>query len=374
MGSHGIPQETHGKPMGVFYKGANLEPTHLVHSPSNLSTSEPPLQEGEHHGGCPFTKENNPHGMVPSSPGGQTGLQRPRHPTHRPFCLSPQQSTTGLLLSTCSAASLGHRRPEHQLVGLPGVCLPPHLPSTQSPIKDRPREVQDNLNSPPLATTTMVPSTSGPPHSTSHYSAKTTRPFHTTRVQDVTPRSGQSSSLCLDAIKSSLQTAGLSKDAASLAAKCRRPSTRRTYDNRLQHFFKWCAKEGFDPSSASITVIGDFLLHIFNSGLQINTIRGYRSAIAVVHQGFDDGSTLSNNTAISQLIKGMFLERPPIKKLTPSWDLGTVLHRLTKPPFEPAGSSSLHNLTVKTVFLLAASTARHRSEIHALSIEPGHLR
>ncbi len=31
-------------------------------------------------------------------------------------------------------------------------------------------------------------------------------------------------------------------------------------------------------------------------------------------------------------------------------------------------------LTVKTVFLLAASTACRRSELHALSIEPGHLR
>ena len=143
----------------------------------------------------------------------------------------------------------------------------------------------------------------------------------------------------------------------------------------MSYVFLQCmsTKEGFDPYSASITVIGDFLLHVFHSGLQINTVWCYRSAITVVHHGFDNGSSLFHNTAISQLIKGMFLERPPIKKLTPSWDLITVLHRLTKAPFEPAGFSSLHNLTVKTVFLLVASTTRRRSELHALSIEPGHL-
>ena len=69
----------------------------------------------------------------------------------------------------------------------------------------------------------------------------------------------------------------------------------------------------------------------------------------------------------------MFVERPPAKKLIPSWDLGTILHKLAKAPFEPAGSSSDH-LTVKTAFLLAASTARRRSELHALSVAAGHLR
>ena len=70
----------------------------------------------------------------------------------------------------------------------------------------------------------------------------------------------------------------------------------------------------------------------------------------------------------------MFIERPPIRRLTPSWDLGSVLSSLSKPPFEPAGASSLHQLTVKTAFLIAAASARQQSEIHALSLEPGHIR
>ena len=121
-------------------------------------------------------------------------------------------------------------------------------------------------------------------------------------------------------------------------------------------------------------MIGDFLLHLFNSGLQISTIRGYRSAISAIHQGFPDGSTTTSNGPISHLLRGMFLKRPTSRKLVPSWDLGTVLVSLSKDPFEPANSAPLHQLTIKTVFLLAAATARHRSELHALSIQKGHIR
>ena len=74
------------------------------------------------------------------------------------------------------------------------------------------------------------------------------------------------------------------------------------------------------------------------------------------------------------LIKGMFVERPPARKLIPFWDLGTILHKLAKAPFEPAGSSFFHHLTVKMAFLLADSTACWRSKLHALSVAAGHLR
>ena len=55
--------------------------------------------------------------------------------------------------------------------------------------------------------------------------------------------------------------------ATAQAAKSRRGSTRRTSDSRLFHFTKWCAKRNVDPRHASLTHIGDFLLHLFDAGL-----------------------------------------------------------------------------------------------------------
>ena len=41
--------------------------------------------------------------------------------------------------------------------------------------------------------------------------------------------------------------------------------------------------------------IPDFFMHLFKSGLQVATVRDYRSAIAAILQGFLDGSSLSTN-------------------------------------------------------------------------------
>ena len=45
--------------------------------------------------------------------------------------------------------------------------------------------------------------------------------------------------------------------------------------------------------------------------------------------------------------------------------LRTLLHQLTKAPFEPLRKASLKPLTFKSVFLLALGSGKRRSEIHA---------
>ena len=115
-------------------------------------------------------------------------------------------------------------------------------------------------------------------------------------------------------------------------------------------------------------------MYLLDSGLTTGTVKNYRSAIAAIHPGFPDGSTVSDNGALSQLIKGMFVTRPPERKLVPSWDLFDVLSTLAGPPYEPMDCSTLLQLSVKLAFLLAVVTSRRRSELHALSVETGHIR
>ena len=70
----------------------------------------------------------------------------------------------------------------------------------------------------------------------------------------------------------------------------------------------------------------------------------------------------------------MELQRPVQRSLAPTWDLSCVLSSLCGKPFEPLHRASRFYLTLKTVFLLAMAMARWVIEIHALSIDPGHLR
>lgn len=63
-----------------------------------------------------------------------------------------------------------------------------------------------------------------------------------------------------------------------------------------------------------------------------------------------------------------------MRKLAPPWSINDVLQSLTKPPYEPLHRGPLDALIRKTVFLLAATSARRRSEVHALSVKKGFIR
>ena len=54
--------------------------------------------------------------------------------------------------------------------------------------------------------------------------------------------------------------------------------------------------------------------------------------------------------------------------------LSCVLPSLCSEPYEPLHKASKFHLTLKNVFLLAMATARRVSEIHAFSMDSGHLR
>ena len=129
-----------------------------------------------------------------------------------------------------------------------------------------------------------------------------------------------------------------------------------------------------NPLEASVAQVATFLTLLFSEGRQVSTIRNYRSAIGSVHRGFADGSSLSNNELISQLLRGMFNRRPPEKRLTPSWSINDVLQTLARPPYEPLHNATLEHLTHKTVFLVAAASARRRSELQALTTRDGFIR
>lgn len=123
-----------------------------------------------------------------------------------------------------------------------------------------------------------------------------------------------------------------------------------------------------------MTNITDFLTTLFQEGKQVSTVRNYRSAIASIHKGFNDGTTVGSNPAIVQLLRGMFNSRPPRRRLPPSWSINDVLNSLRKAPYEPMHNAPLELLTKKTLFLLATASARRRSEIHALTTRKGFIR
>ena len=121
-----------------------------------------------------------------------------------------------------------------------------------------------------------------------------------------------------------------------------------------------------DFRAPPLKAIADFLLHLFqDKKLQPGTIDGYRSAIA--DKLGNSTINVSKDENLTRLLDSFHRDRPKGRRGIPSWNLSLVLHQLTKAPFEPLKEASLKHLTFKTVFLLALSSGKRRSEIHAWS-------
>ncbi len=101
------------------------------------------------------------------------------------------------------------------------------------------------------------------------------------------------------------------------------------------------------------------------------TIKGYRSAISSVLKAA--GNLGADSPFINYMLRNMALTRPAQRVFIPKRDLGIVLTYIATTPFEPLGSATMEQLTLKTVFLLLLASGKRRSEIAALSSNSSHI-
>ena len=141
------------------------------------------------------------------------------------------------------------------------------------------------------------------------------------------------------------------------------------YDGKWAEFCPWCSGQKKDPIRATVPVVADFLINLFDRTppLAVSTIRGYRSAIAST---IPEGFRITESKEITHLMHSLGVDRPVTRTFYPKWSLKIVLNYLLKEPFEHISKCSLENLTLKTVFLVTLASGRRRSEIHALPFDP----
>ena len=220
-----------------------------------------------------------------------------------------------------------------------------------------------------MADTVLVSRPAESPHPTTGGDSSTRRPPHATGGPPSVdpPQSGDVQLSRLDVVRDSLTQRGFSEAAAQRIAIPQRGSTRTVYDGKWAEFCRWCSGQQKDPIRATVPVVADFLIHLFDRTppLAVSTIRGYRSVIAST---IPDGFRITESKEISNLFRSLGVDHPVTRTFYPKWSLKIVLNYLLKEPFEHISKCSLENLTLKTVFLVTLASGR--SEIHALSVDP----
>ncbi|KAL7873605.1 hypothetical protein AOLI_G00126760 [Acnodon oligacanthus] len=111
---------------------------------------------------------------------------------------------------------------------------------------------------------------------------------------------------------------------------------------------------------------------MLDKGKDFSTIKVYLAAISACHMGFGD-KPVGQHPLVCHFMKGARRKLPVSRPLIPPWDLSLVLDALCSHSFEPLVSVGLKFLSLKTVLLLALTTARRESDLQALSIRPSCL-
>ena len=352
----------------------NIGNPSVVHQPGNLHPGIVHTGQGQLHCRFHITGEISTDGMDAPPRDNETHLQSIWPAVCRPICFGTEQTITNILHKTQGPQGPGNRCvldpvEQRSQLRLSSLCNH-HKGTDQSPGG----ECHHPPNRPVVAPSTMV-SNSGEP-SERLPSNPTRQKGHTETTGDntVLPESFETETNTLANYRATALAAGLSERAADLTAQCLRESTRSTYDSRLLHYIRWCRESEIDPPKVSLGELAEFLISLYDKGLSLNTIRGYRSAIAVIHKGFSNGESVSSSIMLTRLMKSFFLTRPSKKTLSPAWSLPKVLQTLSRAPYEPLHKASLKDLTIKTVFLLTTASGQRRSSVHALTTSSGHIR
>ena len=225
-----------------------------------------------------------------------------------PLCLSAQQPVTTLCGEIPRPGVKNYRCFSSALGTVEGV----HTCFSSAPASDSAETTTGSSNgscdSPNLARAAVV---SSPPRVTSGLSGSVT---DSSRNNLLTVRSANNTSIlekpptsCMAAVRSRLQTTGLSPEVCKILLASWRTSTQKRYEGPWQQWAGWCMQRNKCPFSAPVA---DFLSEQFNDRhLAYRAVGVYKACISQMHDPVD-GLQLGSLPLVSRFMKGIFQLRP----------------------------------------------------------------
>ena len=139
-----------------------------------------------------------------------------------------------------------------------------------------------------------------------------------------------------------------------------------TYQSKWSVYCSWCRRNGHTVSAPSARKLADFFIYLHEDRkLSISAIRGYRSVLNGIFalRGLD----FSSDPVLAEVIRTCARKVPRAVDRRQPWNVDVVFRFLLSDRFEPLETSSIRDLTVKTLFLVALATARRVSELQSLA-------
>ena len=144
-----------------------------------------------------------------------------------------------------------------------------------------------------------------------------------------------------------------------------RGSSNDRYERAWSAFLRFLRTRRIQVASVSVKDILEYLSLLYSKGLSYSTLNIHRSAISMTLPQVD-GAPTGQHPMVKRLMKGVFNQRPPSRRLYPSWNASDVVKIFEEWPSPP----QFKDLIRKTAFLLAMASARRPSELASFRISP----
>lgn len=312
--------------------------------------------------------KNSTYRMDVEQTGGSTDFSEVGCSPNRSVCIGVEQANTNFLHMVSPSRSSCNRCSDNIMGEHVCLCFSSNMLNTKDIRVYEAIQLPDNTHCAPVATETLVSRSVTNVGCSTNQAANYGESVETTKNGDISSQSSNVEPNSMAPLNRNFQTEGFSESATNLLNASWRKGTQRDYSNKFEKFCSWCDQQQIDPYNASLSQVADFLVHLFDSGLQYRTISGYRSMLSAILPPIGNFQ-VGQHPHISRLLKGVFHSRPPKVKLLPEWDLDLVLKMLENKPFEPLHEISLKLLTFKTIFLTAITTFRRCSDLQSLRID-----
>lgn len=166
-------------------------------------------------------------------------------------------------------------------------------------------------------------------------------------------------------LRARLQSQGFSNQCIDIINASWREGTKKQYQYAWSLWSKWCVTKNINPMDSSVQDLLNFLSVQFHSGKSYSILNTYRSAISSIHN-FVDGSAIGKHALVSRFFKGLATLKPSLPRYQMTWDVNQVLLFLES--WWPLDGLSLKTLTLRTVALVAITSAQRSQTIQLLDI------
>ena len=125
----------------------------------------------------------------------------------------------------------------------------------------------------------------------------------------------------------SIQDRGISEAAAKFIMASWRDGTKKQYSTYITKWQKFCNQRQISHIQPSVVSVLDFLTLLYQQGLTYSAINTARSALSS-YITLENGTFVGKHPLVSQLMKGIFQEKPPRPKYPEICDVSIVLSYL----------------------------------------------